>query len=54
LNACAQAVDSCIAINANDFAVQPNAQISLLLQKFEEFTRLGFRRNTDPESDENG
>src|SRR5215831_4129369 len=54
LNACSQALDFCIGINADDLTVQPNTQVTLLLQKFEEFARLGFRRNSDPESDKNG
>src|SRR5689334_12246097 len=49
-----QALDLGTAINADYLAVQPNAQITLLLEKFEEFTRLGFGRNSDPESDEDG
>ncbi len=54
LNARAEAFDFCTRINTDDFAVQPNAQIALLLEKLEEIARLGLCRNGDPESDENG
>jgi hypothetical protein len=34
--------------------VDPNAQVSLLLEKVEKFPRLGFWRDGDPKGDENG
>src|SRR5262249_34942783 len=36
----------------NDFAVQPDAEITLLLQELEKVIRVGFRRNCHPKSDE--
>src|SRR5262249_53864332 len=40
-------------VHAHDFVVDPNAQISLLLEEIEKLLRLGFRGHCDPECDEN-
>ena len=42
-----------IDVDAHDFVIDPYPQISLLLKKFEELTRFGFRWNGNPESDKN-
>ena len=46
LDACAQSFDFLwIDIYANDVVVDPNPEITLLLEKLEKLSRLGFRRN---------
>ena len=40
-----------VGIDAHDFAVDPDAQITLLLEKVEEIARLRLRRNRNPERD---
>ena len=52
LHARAEPFDFCFAISADDLAVDPNAQITLLLEEVEEIARLGFRRNGNPEGDQ--
>ena len=41
-------------VYAHDFVVDPNAQVSLLLEEIEKFSRLRSRRDCDPECDEKG
>ena len=41
-----------LAIRPHDFAVQPDAQITLLLEEGEKFRRLGLGRDRDPESEQ--
>ena len=53
LNAGAQALDFCrIVIHADDFVVDPNAQISLLLKELEKRSWFGFGRNCHPKCDQ--
>ena len=54
LNSRAESLDVSLAVHPNDFAVQPNTEIALLLEKFEKLTRFGVWRDGNPESDENG
>ena len=42
-----------IDIHAHDFVVDPDAQITLLLEELEKLSRLGFGRNCDPKRDQN-
>jgi hypothetical protein len=53
LHARAQAFDFFVGIDAHDLVVDPNAQITLLLEEIEKRARFCFRRNRNPESDEN-
>src|SRR5262245_55017088 len=43
-----------LAVGPNDFTVQPNAQVALLLKEGEESSRLCFQRDGNPERDEDG
>ncbi len=43
-----------LAVGPNDFTVQPDAQVALLLEEGEEILRLGFWRDGNPEGDEDG
>src|SRR2546423_15165153 len=52
LNAGTETFDFFVGIDANDFVVDPDAEITLLLNEIEEGTRLRFRRHRDPESDQ--
>ena len=47
-------LDVLLAVHSNDFTVQPNTEIALLLEKLEKITRLGVWRDGNPESNENG
>src|SRR5438067_3446243 len=53
LDAGAEAFDFFVRIDADDFVVDPDAEIALLLDEVEERARLCFRRDRDPESDQN-
>ena len=46
-------IDLRVGVHAHDFAVDPNAEVTLLLQKMEKIARLGFLGNRNPERDEN-
>src|SRR5207248_3348930 len=46
-------VELWIDVDAYDLVVDPDAQITLLLEEIEELPRVSFRRNGNPESDEN-
>ena len=46
LNAGAEPDVSCVAVCPNDFAVQPDAQVALLLEEGEEIARLGLGGRT--------
>src|SRR5437588_6286460 len=52
LNARTESFDFFLRIDAHDFVVDPDAQITLLLDEIEKDTRFYFRRHCDPESDE--
>ncbi len=54
LDAGPEAFDFLVGINADDFAVDPDAEIALLLDELEELACFCFWRNGDPESDEDG
>ncbi len=52
LDAGAEAFDIRLLVHAQRFVGNPDAEITLALQKLEKFPRLGFGRNGDPERDE--
>ena len=52
LHARAESFDFCVGIDAHHLAAQPDAQITLLLQKIKKIARLGFERDGNPEGDE--
>src|SRR4051812_487310 len=52
LHARAESINFCVGIGAHDFAIQPDAQVALLLEKLKELARIGFRGNGNPERDQ--
>src|SRR5438874_2010092 len=52
LDAGAEAFDFFVRIDADNFVVDPDAEIALLLDEIEEGARFCFRRDRDPESDQ--
>ena len=52
LDARAEAFDFFIGIDPNDFVVDPNTQIALLLDEIEESAWLSFGGHRDPECDQ--
>src|SRR4051794_18379208 len=52
LHARAEPTDFLVRIRAHDFAIEPHAQIALLLQKREELLRVRLRRNRNPEREQ--
>ena len=49
----AESLDLRRIVDTHHVVVDPNAEITLLLKEFEKLSRLGFRRNRNPEGDEN-
>src|ERR1700747_1046761 len=49
----AESLEFLIGIDAYNLVVDPYAEVTLLLKKFEELPRLGFGWNGNPEGDEN-
>src|SRR5437762_11744600 len=52
LDAGAEAFDFFVRIDADNFVVDPDAEITLLPNEIEEGARFCFRRDRDPESDQ--
>ena len=52
LNPRSESAHFLVGIGADDFAIQPDAQISLLLEKLEEIARFRFRRNRNPKGEQ--
>ena len=49
----AESFDFWIGIHAHDLVVDPDAQVTLLLEKIQKLPRLSFWRNRNPERDQN-
>src|SRR6185503_11754694 len=52
LDASVEAEILCLAVDPDDFAVEPDAEIALLLEELKEFVRRGLGRDSDPEGNQ--